>query len=88
MKLIRLALVTAALVLVAQVVMAVSVHWAASTGVTPREPVQVIFYTHSGCEGRPALTQPFGDLSPEEHSLTPDGHDTPTWKAPHTPNTP
>lgn len=85
MKLVRLALVTAALVLVAQVV---SVHWAASTGVTPREPVQVIFYTHSGCEERPALTRPFGDLSPEEHSLTPDGHDTPTWRAPRTPNTP
>ena len=87
-KLIRLALVTTALVLVAQVVMAVSGHWAATTGVTPREPVHVIFYTHSGCEDRPALTQPFGDLSPEEHSLTPDGHDTPTWKAPRTPNTP
>ena len=88
MKLARLALITAALVLVAQVVMVVSVRCAASAGVTPREPVQVIFYTHSGCEDRPALTQPFGDLSPEEHSLTPDGHDTPTWKAPRTLNTP
>lgn len=88
MKLARLALVTAALVLVAQVVMAVSVNWAAQSGITPREPIQVIHYTHAGCEDRPALTQPFGDLSPEEHSLTPDGRDTPTWKAPRTPNTP
>ena len=85
MKHLRLALVTTALILIAQVV---TIHWAASVGVTPREPVQVIFYTHSGCEDRPALTQPFGDLAPKERTLTPDGHDTPTWKAPRTPNTP
>lgn len=84
-KLVEVALVTAALILITQTV---TVHWAASTGVTPREPVHVIFYTHSGCEDRPALTEPFGDIAPEEHTLTPDGHDTPTWKAPRTPNTP
>lgn len=83
-----LATFTALLVVAVQFAMALCVHWAAQVGVTPREPIQVIHYTHSGCEGRPALTQPFGDLSPEEHSLTPDGHDTPTWKAPRTPNTP
>ena len=87
-KLAELSLATVALLLVVQVVITVSVHWAAQTGVTPREPVQVIFYTHSGCEDRPALTEPFGGRVPEEHALTPDGHDTPTWKAPRTPNTP
>ena len=84
----RAVLVTVGLVIAAQLVMAVCVHWAAQSGVTPREPVRVIHYTHAGCDDRPALTQPFGDLSPEEHSLTPDGHDTPTWKAPRTLNTP
>lgn len=83
-----LAVFTAVLVMAVQFAMVLCVHWAARSGVTPREPVQVIHYTHSGCEDRPALTRPFGDLSPEEHSLTPDGHDTPTWKSPRTPNTP
>lgn len=79
---------TAVLITAVQLVMVLCVHWAAQTGVTPREPVQVVRYTHAGCEDRPAVTQPFGDLSPEEHSLTPDGRDTPVWKAPRTPNTP
>ena len=47
---------TAALVMAAQLVMALCVHWAARSGVTPREPVQVIHYTHAGCEERPALS--------------------------------
>ncbi len=83
-----LAIITTTLVMTAQFATVLCVHWAAHSGVTPREPIQVIHYTHAGCEDRPALTQPFGDISPEEHALTPDGHDTPTWKAPRTPNTP
>lgn len=79
---------TAVLLMAVQLAMALCVHWAAQSGVTSREPVQVIHYTHAGCEDRPALTEPFGEPSPEEHVLTPDGHDTPTWKAPRTPNTP
>lgn len=79
------AVFTAALVVLAQLAMALCVHWAAHSGITPREPVQVIHYTHAGCEDRPAFTAPFGDLRPEEHILTPD---TPLWKAPRTPNTP
>lgn len=83
-----LAVLTTVLVMAAQFAMALCVHWAVQTGVTPREPVQVIHYTHAGCKERPAITEPFGDLAPEEHTLTPDGHDTPVWKAPRTPNTP
>ena len=83
-----LVVLTTALLIVAQFTVVLCVHWAAQIGVTPREPVQVIYYTHAGCEDRPAITEPFGDLSPEEHALTPDGRDTPVWKAPRTPNTP
>lgn len=79
---------TILLVVIVQLAAALCVHWAAQTGVTPREPVNVIYYTHAGCEDRPAITEPFGDPSPEEHTLTPGGHDTPVWKAPRTPNTP
>ena len=83
-----LAAFTAVLLMTVQLAMALCVRWAVQTGVTPREPVRVIHYTHAGCEDRPTLTQPFGDISPEEHSLTPDGRNTPVWKAPRTPNTP
>lgn len=84
-RILEFAVITTLLIMAAQFAMALCVHWAVQTGVTPREPVRVIYYTHAGCEGRPALTEPFGDLSPEEHVLTPD---TPVWKAPRTPNTP
>jgi len=83
-----LAVFTVVLVMAVQFAMVLCVRWAVQSGVTPHEPVRVIHYTHAGCEDRPALTEPFGDLSPEEHTLTPDGHDTPTWKPPRTPNTP
>ena len=77
-----------ALLLTVQFAAVLCVHWSAHTAPTPREPIRVVHYTRAGCEDRPALTEPFDDLAPEEHPLTPDGHDTPTWKAPRTPNTP
>ena len=84
----RTVILTVTLTVIVQLAAALCVHWAVQSGVTPREPIRVIHYTHAGCEDRPAITEPFGDRSPEEHTLTPGGRDTPVWRAPRTPNTP